>query len=142
MNGIYAESLKGLDKEMDMGIRKNLMDRAHSMGHLGAADMARSIQSSKRLSWPNIVRDCQDCVSACLPSQQALSIHFHSLGVMGRGKPSISIAKLFSNSCRKDSTAEAFSGLSSKYFNDFGSARTISFWESIRILIINLKWPT
>jgi hypothetical protein len=69
-SGIYSGSLDDNTIETDLNLRRNLMERAHLMGHIGAADMARSIRSSKGVTWPNIVRECQDLVSSCLPCQR------------------------------------------------------------------------
>jgi hypothetical protein len=67
---IYSGTLDDLETIEDVELRKDLMFRAHALGHCGAADMARQIKSTRRLTWPNLVKECQDFVSACLPCQR------------------------------------------------------------------------
>jgi transposase InsO family protein len=61
--------------------RKMIMVRAHALGHFGAADMARTIRSITRATWPNLVKDCQKMVSACIPCQR------YNVGRMGYHPP-------------------------------------------------------
>jgi transposase InsO family protein len=61
----------------DLEVRKTILERAHVLGHFGAADMARTIRSTTRSTWPNLARDCQKLVSACIPCQR------YNIGKMG-----------------------------------------------------------
>jgi transposase InsO family protein len=61
--------------------REMIMSRAHAQGHFGAADMARTIRSTTRATWPNLVKDCQKLVSACIPCQR------YNVGRMGYHPP-------------------------------------------------------
>lgn len=67
---IYTEDMTDLEVETNAEVQQDLMARAHLRGHLGAADMARLIRSSKRVTWPNIVKDCQHFVSCCIDCQR------------------------------------------------------------------------
>jgi transposase InsO family protein len=67
---IYSEDLNDLEVETNDEVKKDLMARAHMRGHLGAADMARLIRSSKRVTWPQMVKDCQHFVSCCINCQR------------------------------------------------------------------------
>jgi transposase InsO family protein len=67
---IYSEDLNDLEIETNDEVKKDLMARAHMRGHLGAADMARLIRSSKRVTWPQMVKDCQHFVSCCIDCQR------------------------------------------------------------------------
>jgi transposase InsO family protein len=70
ISGVYTQSLDDLEELKDESLKKDIMLRAHSEGHIGAADMARKIRSAKRVTWPQMVKDCQEYVSACLPCQR------------------------------------------------------------------------
>ena len=61
--------------------REMILMRAHALGHFGAADMARTIRSMTRATWPNLVKDCQKLVSACIPCQR------YNVGKMGYHPP-------------------------------------------------------
>jgi len=65
----------------DIERRNMLLTRAHARGHFGAADMARTIRAMSRATWPNLVRDCQKLVSACIPCQR------YNVGKMGYHPP-------------------------------------------------------
>ena len=65
----------------DVEARESVLKRAHSHGHFGAADMARTIRESTRSTWPNLVKDCQRIVSACIPCQR------YNVGKMGYHPP-------------------------------------------------------
>lgn len=67
---IYSENLNDLEVESNDDVKRDLMARAHQRGHLGAADMARLIKSAKKVTWPNIVKDCQHFVSCCIDCQR------------------------------------------------------------------------
>jgi transposase InsO family protein len=73
--------LEDLEVVTDLETRESLLNRAHSHGHFGAADMARTIRSSTRSTWPNLVRDCQKVVSSCIPCQR------YNIGKMGYHPP-------------------------------------------------------
>ena len=62
-------------------MQKEIIERAHIHGHIGAGDMVRLIKSSKRAIWPNMFRDCQDRVSSCVPCQR------YNVGVHGYHPP-------------------------------------------------------
>ena len=65
-----TEDLEELELLEDLEQRRDLVERAHKEGHWGAAAMARTIRSSKLVTWPELVRDCQAYVSSCIPCQR------------------------------------------------------------------------
>ena len=69
--------MEDLEVIEDLEVRKTILERAHVLGHFGAADMARTIRSTTRSTWPNLARDCQKLVSACIPCQR------YNIGKMG-----------------------------------------------------------
>jgi len=69
-DAVYSEELDALEVENNRKMQTTLLRQAHLRGHLGAADMARLIRSSKRVNWPNLIRDAQAVVAACLPCQR------------------------------------------------------------------------
>ena len=73
--------LEDLEVVEDLELRSKIMGRAHMHGHFGAAEMARTIRSSTRTTWPNLVKDCQAVVSACHPCQS------YNIGKMGYHPP-------------------------------------------------------
>jgi hypothetical protein len=46
------------------------MGRAHADFHEGAAGMARQIRVSLKVTWPDLVQDCQTHVKKCLKCQR------------------------------------------------------------------------
>jgi transposase InsO family protein len=70
ISNVYTSDLDNLELLEDNTVQQTLMKRAHLEGHLGAADMARKIRSTKLVTWPNMVKDCQNHVSACIQCQR------------------------------------------------------------------------
>ena len=50
ISDFYTQSLDDLEELKDESLKKDIMLRAHSEGHIGAADMARKIRSAKRVT--------------------------------------------------------------------------------------------
>jgi len=65
----------------DPALKQLYIERSHVVGHFGAADMARTIRATKNAYWPNMVKDCQKHVSACIPCQR------YNIGKLGYHPP-------------------------------------------------------